>query len=295
MILCSRAMSWAEARRLPSGGRRSAQRAPARVGDRVGQVRAAAGDALERERRLGPGDVLGEPGLEARLVDSLVGHGRQSYAWRSVITPGCWSTSAACSRPRSGTASRPSAGTRAWRRTRCSELFREDPEALADLRELETGRIAEDEFERRFAERLGLDDADRPDRQHVRGMKPSEPMVAAVRGGAGRRRADRPGLELVEHLALRPRPAGRAVRRRGDLGGGGPAQAAARDLPAGVAAPRRRARAMRVRRRPARELRGRRGRRHDRDPPPRRGRHGRAARGAAGLHGRLDAQPRVGP
>src|SRR3954454_11510186 len=38
-------------------------------------------------------------------------------------------------------------------------LFREDPAALADLRQLETGRIQEDEFERRFAERLGLDDA----------------------------------------------------------------------------------------------------------------------------------------
>ena len=29
MILCSRAMSWAEAKRLPSGGRRNAQRRPA--------------------------------------------------------------------------------------------------------------------------------------------------------------------------------------------------------------------------------------------------------------------------
>ena len=32
-------------------------------------------------------------------------------------------------------------------------LFREDPEALAELRGLETGRIEEAEFERRFAER----------------------------------------------------------------------------------------------------------------------------------------------
>ena len=38
-------------------------------------------------------------------------------------------------------------------------LFREDPEALADLRALETGAIAEEEFERRFGARLGLDDS----------------------------------------------------------------------------------------------------------------------------------------
>ena len=60
-------------------------------------------------------------------------------------------------------------------------MFREDPAALAELRELETGRISEDEFERRFAERLGLDDATDLIDSMFRGMKPSEPMVAAVR------------------------------------------------------------------------------------------------------------------
>jgi putative hydrolase of the HAD superfamily len=60
-------------------------------------------------------------------------------------------------------------------------MFREDPAALADLRELETGRIEEHEFERRFAERLGLDDATDLIESMFRGMKPSEPMVAAVR------------------------------------------------------------------------------------------------------------------
>jgi epoxide hydrolase-like predicted phosphatase len=59
--------------------------------------------------------------------------------------------------------------------------FREDPAALAELRQLETGRISEDEFERRFAERLGLDDATDLIDSMFRGMKPSEPMVAAVR------------------------------------------------------------------------------------------------------------------
>jgi epoxide hydrolase-like predicted phosphatase len=60
-------------------------------------------------------------------------------------------------------------------------LFREDPAALADLRELETGRIEEHEFEGRFAERLGLEDAADLIDSMFRGMKPSEPMVAAVR------------------------------------------------------------------------------------------------------------------
>jgi putative hydrolase of the HAD superfamily len=64
-------------------------------------------------------------------------------------------------------------------------LFREDPAALADLRELETGRIEEDEFERRFAERLGLGDATDLIDGMFRGMKPSEPMVAAVRAARG--------------------------------------------------------------------------------------------------------------
>ena len=61
-------------------------------------------------------------------------------------------------------------------------LFREDPEALADLRKLETGRMEEHDFERRFAERLGLEDAADLIDSMFRGMKPSEPMVAAVRG-----------------------------------------------------------------------------------------------------------------
>jgi putative hydrolase of the HAD superfamily len=60
-------------------------------------------------------------------------------------------------------------------------LFREDPAALADLRELETGRIEEHEFEGRFAERLGLEDAADLIDSMFRGMKPSEPMVSAVR------------------------------------------------------------------------------------------------------------------
>jgi putative hydrolase of the HAD superfamily len=60
-------------------------------------------------------------------------------------------------------------------------LFREDPEALANLRGLETGRLPEDEFELRFAKRLGLEEASDLIDSMFRGMRPSEPMVAAVR------------------------------------------------------------------------------------------------------------------
>src|SRR5262245_13398370 len=37
------------------------------------------------------------------------------------------------------------------------KLFRTDPEALQDLRGLETGKVSETEFERTFGRRLGLD------------------------------------------------------------------------------------------------------------------------------------------
>src|SRR5262245_35945141 len=39
-------------------------------------------------------------------------------------------------------------------------LFREDPEALADLRKLEMGAVTEREFEATFGKRLGLSDPD---------------------------------------------------------------------------------------------------------------------------------------
>jgi putative hydrolase of the HAD superfamily len=60
-------------------------------------------------------------------------------------------------------------------------LFREDPGALADLRGLETGELAEAEFERRFAKRLGLADATDLIESMFAGMQPVEPMLDAVR------------------------------------------------------------------------------------------------------------------
>jgi epoxide hydrolase-like predicted phosphatase len=65
-------------------------------------------------------------------------------------------------------------------------VFREDPDAIADLRQLETGAIDEGEFEQRFAKRLGVEDPSDLIDSMFRGMKPCEPMVAAVRAAGAR-------------------------------------------------------------------------------------------------------------
>jgi epoxide hydrolase-like predicted phosphatase len=65
-------------------------------------------------------------------------------------------------------------------------LFRDDPEAMACLRGLETGKLEEDEFELRFAELLGLDEATDLIDSMFRGMLPCEPMVEAVRAAGAR-------------------------------------------------------------------------------------------------------------
>jgi putative hydrolase of the HAD superfamily len=60
-------------------------------------------------------------------------------------------------------------------------LFRHDPEALADLRGLETGELTEGEFEKKFGQRLGLEDPEGLIDSMFAGMQPDEPMVAAVK------------------------------------------------------------------------------------------------------------------
>jgi putative hydrolase of the HAD superfamily len=61
------------------------------------------------------------------------------------------------------------------------DLFRTDPEAIADLRGLETGKLSEDEFEARFGRRLGLRKSESLIDSMFEGMKPLAPMVDAVR------------------------------------------------------------------------------------------------------------------
>ena len=60
-------------------------------------------------------------------------------------------------------------------------LFRTDPEALKDLRGLETGELSESDFETTFGKRLGLENPDGLIDSMFTGMKPVEPMVDAVR------------------------------------------------------------------------------------------------------------------
>ena len=152
MIRCSRAMSWAEARRSPSGGRRSAHRLPARVADRVGEVRPPAGDALEGERRLGARDVLREPASRrgpsiassARSVASsameanpMRGHARHRAADRLRRRADDLGVGQLRRVLRA-------TGLEATGESACSGR---DPDALADLRASETGKLTEDEFE----------------------------------------------------------------------------------------------------------------------------------------------------
>ncbi len=60
-------------------------------------------------------------------------------------------------------------------------LLRHDPDALADLRGLETGELTEGEFEKKFGRRLGLKDPEGLIDSMFAGMQPDEAMVAACR------------------------------------------------------------------------------------------------------------------
>jgi epoxide hydrolase-like predicted phosphatase len=60
-------------------------------------------------------------------------------------------------------------------------LFRTDPEALKDLRGLETGELSESDFEATFGRRLGLHNPDGLIDSMFTGMKPVPSMVDAVR------------------------------------------------------------------------------------------------------------------
>jgi len=61
------------------------------------------------------------------------------------------------------------------------ELFRADPEALATLRMLERGELADDEFERRFGKILGVQDHAGLIDRLFGGLSPEQAMLDAVR------------------------------------------------------------------------------------------------------------------
>ena len=60
-------------------------------------------------------------------------------------------------------------------------LFRDDPEALADLRRLEKGEVTEEQFAASFGPRLGLADTDGLIGRMFAGLGPDEAMIGAVR------------------------------------------------------------------------------------------------------------------
>jgi putative hydrolase of the HAD superfamily len=61
------------------------------------------------------------------------------------------------------------------------QLLREDPDAVADLRRVETGQLDEGEFGRRIGGRLGLASTDGLVDRLFAGIEPDNAMVAAVR------------------------------------------------------------------------------------------------------------------
>ena len=64
---------------------------------------------------------------------------------------------------------------------RVRALFREDPEALALLRRLETGEIDTEEFEPAFGTFLGVGESEGLTERLFAGLRPDEEMIAAVR------------------------------------------------------------------------------------------------------------------
>src|SRR3954453_6276718 len=174
-------MSWAEPRRFPRGGRRSAQAFPPE--SRTPKVR------LERppeiRSKLSGGSAAGtfasnQPSTPARSIPSGVSwvaccpmspgaYAAVFFDFGGVLTTSVWGSFADFCR-REGLA--PEA---------VKNLFRTDPEALRDLRELEVGKMSEEEFERSFGRRLGLKDPDHLIDSMFAGMRPDERMVAAVK------------------------------------------------------------------------------------------------------------------
>jgi epoxide hydrolase-like predicted phosphatase len=71
-------------------------------------------------------------------------------------------------------------------------LFKHEPEALADLRLLETGEIEPEEFERRFGARLGIRDTEGLIARMFAAVRPEERLIGAVR--AAREAGVRTGL-----------------------------------------------------------------------------------------------------
>lgn len=87
------------------------------------------------------------------------------------------------------------------------DLFRDDPEAVALLRGLETGELSAEEFQPRFAALLGVEDSAGLIPRLFASLQPDEQMLGAVRaaGAAGIRTgliSNSWGLEIYERAPI---------------------------------------------------------------------------------------------
>jgi epoxide hydrolase-like predicted phosphatase len=64
---------------------------------------------------------------------------------------------------------------------RVKQVFREDPGAIELLRQLETGKLTEDEFAEQFGPLIGVEDHEGLVDRLFAGMEPDEPMIEALR------------------------------------------------------------------------------------------------------------------
>ena len=180
MMRCSRAMSCAEARRSPSGGRRSAQRLPAASAtpyvrlERPPEMRSKASGSST------PGTFcVNHASTPARSMPSGVAsvacaamaakHMALMVDFGGVLTTSIWDSFAAFCE---GEGLDP--GT-------VRDLFRGDPRALATLRMLERGVLDDEEFERRFASQLRIERSEGLIDRLFAGLEPEERMLESVR------------------------------------------------------------------------------------------------------------------
>src|SRR5215207_2840385 len=207
-------MSWADPSRLPSGGRRSAQawpassRTPKVMLERPPEIRSklrgsCTSASLASNQPSTPGRSM-PSGASVACAAMSGAYAAAIFDFGGVLTTPVWDSFSAFCR------------TEGLHPDTVKKLFKTDPEALADLRKLETGEMSEYDFEAVFGKRLGLADPEGLIDSMFSGMRPE----------------DGPALEFLEHDALRPRAAPRVVRRDGDLRRGPSAQAPAGDLPA---------------------------------------------------------------
>src|SRR5919198_2281913 len=174
-------MSWAEPSRLPSGGRRRAQACPAE--SLTAKVRFERPPEIRSKLSGGsasPTFASNQASTPARSIPSGVSwvaccpmssaaYAAVFFDFGGVLTTPVWDSFAAFCR------------SEGLDPDSIKNLFRNDPEALKDLRQLETGEMSESEFERTFGRRLGLKDPDHLIDSMFAGMRPDEAMVSAVK------------------------------------------------------------------------------------------------------------------